>query len=233
MQQPPHTPVQGTVLSVTNPTAYYQPTTVAVNVKQQDYYSAPLLPVSTQSGSLYYETDYDLILVRRRRQRRACGGACSLAICLIIFFTLYYLIPRTPSMVLISTSAGTSPFSITQNFEIYNNNFYALTLENINLKLYSTPLSSGSYTQLTGVGSYVGGGGDSDSLVVTRQSSDNFAVYYNFTSNPTSSLVAAGVYCINGQTSLAVTSGTIQMKTQAHDFGNELISFSVLFTCTN
>jgi len=197
-----------------------------VIVVHQSTMDEPLLPEDRWSTPYRYRTT--------STYRNFAGYAC--CFCLVLFFLLFFLIPRTPEF---SSDFNTSvisanPFIMQQTYSVYNPNPYSLTVDSIKTMLVTraTIDVAGVLTtsSVVGLGAFPPGVKE---FTIPSTGWNDMAIYYNFstTANSGRAISASVAQCCKSNSTF-VTTGSFDMSTSVHDYdGVSLGTLLTLVTC--
>lgn len=168
--------------------------------------------------------------------RSIAGYACG--VCCVLFFLLFFLIPRSPEFSSdFNTAVVSVPpnnFVMSQTYSVYNPNPYSLTISSVSTRLVTqaTALVDNIVTAfpIIGLGSFPPGVSD---VTVPASGWNDFAIYYNFntTANSNKAIVLNVAQCRETESTF-VTSGSFDMSTAVHDYdGVSLGSLITIVTC--
>jgi len=187
----------------------------------------PLLPEDRWEGTPYrYRTT--------STYRNFAGYAC--CFCLVLFFLLFFLIPRTPefSSDFNTSIVSTNPFIMQQTYSVYNPNPYSLTVDSIKTMLVTqASIDIGGILTtfpVVGLGSFPPGVKE---FTVPSTGWNDMAIYYNLntTANSGRAISANVAQCCKSDSTF-VTTGSFDMSTSVHDYdGVSLGTLLTLVTC--
>ena len=205
------------------PPAYQDGDIVVTSVQQSGTtMDEPLLPEDRWATPYRYRTP--------SAYRNFAGYAC--CFCLVLFFLLFFLIPRSPefSSDFHTTIVSSNPFIMQQTYSVYNPNPYELTVNNINTKLVTqaTYAVDGIPTSfpVVGLGTFPPG---TSSCTIGSTGWNDIAINYNFnTTVNTGAAIAANVEQCCKAESTFVTTGSFDMSTSVHDYDG--VSLGTLIT---
>lgn len=172
--------------------------------------------MASEQGDIHHEQSKTLIKPQQswhNPPRRYCiaGCTCCGLFSLTAFLLLFFLIPRAPRCNYESTVVTFNPYVVTQTYKIYNQNQYSLTLSDWNMLVETS----------TAIGTFQSGSGsltdDDNSFSVAKNSNSEFSLVYHY------NITAQQQQAINQQCKTAqgvtyTTSGSVNMKTWAHNF---------------
>ena len=215
-------------------------------------YAAPLLssgwssghghvPLATNPAAAYDAYDDRAGLANRRRRKQFVTGAC--CTCCLLFLLLFFLIPRKPTLNLISATlciptahnscSNHGGYVFYQTWEIVNRNPYGITLSNVNTAEQAY-VPGGAYQ-----GNYIYGEGQlsegADATVyIPSTSTVNVNLSYNMTGSAPGVIAGfAAQCCIQTFPTAFFTTGSFDFTTTValHDYRNIGISSTTLVYC--